>query len=146
MDVVWFDINLTTVAYRFTLPILLTMNKKILVCDDDKDILEMLVLVLETQGYQVIGESNSSKLFNIIKDEHPGLMIIDLWMPLMAGDEGVKKLRKSPETNHLPIIVISACMHGEETATNAGASCFMSKPFDIFSLVDKVEQYYAQAS
>lgn len=122
------------------------MNKTILVCDDDQDILEMLVLVLETYGYNAVAESSSPNLFNAIKKEHPGLVIIDLWMPLMSGDEVVKQLRKSPETEHLPVIVISASINGKETADNAGADHFISKPFDIVNLIDKVERYYAQAS
>ncbi len=122
------------------------MNKKILVCDDDQDILEMIVLILETYGYDAIAESSSPNLFNTIKKEHPGLIIVDLWMPLMTGDEVVKTLRKSPETMHLPVIVISACLDGKETAASAGANHFISKPFDIINLIDKVEQYYLRAS
>ncbi len=122
------------------------MNKTILVCDDNQDILEMLVLVLESYGYNAIGENCSPKLFNIIAKERPGLVIIDLWMPLMSGDEVVKQLRKSPETKLLPVIVISACIDGRQTAHQAGASHFISKPFDIFNLIAKVEQFYAQAS
>ena len=120
-------------------------NKTILVCDDDQGILEMLVLVLESFGYHAIAESNSLKLFQVITKEHPGLVIIDLWMPLMTGDEVVKLLRKSPETKDLPVIVISANMDGKETAAKAGATHFISKPFDIVNLIDKVEQYYANA-
>ncbi len=121
-------------------------NKTILVCDDDQGILEMLVLVLESFGYHAIAESNSPNLFQVITKEHPGLVIIDLWMPLMTGDEVVKKLRKSPETKDLPVIVISASMDGKKTAAEAGATHFISKPFDIVNLIDKVEQYYANAS
>lgn len=122
------------------------MNKTILVCDDDQDILEMIVLVLESYGYNAIGESCSPNLFSVIANTHPGLVIIDLWMPLMTGDEIVKKLRESPETKHLPVIVVSACLNGKETAANAGANHFISKPFDIFNLIARVEQFYAQAS
>ena len=122
------------------------MNKTIVVCDDDQDILEMLVLVLETYGYHAVGESSSPNLFNLINKEHPGLIIIDLWMPLMTGDEVVKKLRQCTETKNLPVIVISASMDGQEKADGAGANHFISKPFDIINLIDKVEKYYAQAS
>jgi len=126
-------------------PIKHIMNKTILVCDDNQDILEMIVLVLETHGYHAIAESNSPNLFNIIKKEHPCLVIIDLCMPLMTGDEVVKILRKSPETQDLPVIVLSASVGGKETAAEAGATHFISKPFDIYNLIDKVEQYYAKA-
>ncbi|MGI4749131.1 MAG: response regulator [Janthinobacterium lividum] len=122
------------------------MNKKILVCDDDVDILEMLVLLLETYGYDVISESKSPNVFDTIAKENPGLLIVDLWMPLMSGDLVIKQLRNFSETKYLPIIMISACMDGQQTAAIAGASHFISKPFDIFNLLDKVEQYYAQAS
>lgn len=122
------------------------MNKTILVCDDDQDILEMIVLVLETYGYNVVAENCSPNVFNSINKSHPGLVIIDLRMPLMSGDEVVKQLRKCSETEHLPVIVISANIDGQQTAKNAGANHFISKPFDIVNLIDKIEQYYAQAS
>ncbi len=64
----------------------------------------------------------------------------------MSGDEVVKRLRKSPGTESLPVIVISASMNGSQTAYQAGASHFISKPFDIFNLISKVEEYYLQAS
>ncbi|MGI4804244.1 MAG: response regulator [Janthinobacterium lividum] len=122
------------------------MNKKILVCDDNTDILEMLVLLLETSGYDVISESKSPNIFNIIAEENPGLVIVDLWMPMLPGDIIVKQLRTVPATQFLPVIVISACIDGQKMAEAAGATHFISKPFDIFNLLDKVEQYYAQAS
>ncbi|RYE19712.1 MAG: response regulator [Sphingobacteriaceae bacterium] len=121
------------------------MNKPILVCDDDQDILDMIVLVLETYGYHAIGEISSLNLFSVIKKEHPGLIIIDLRMPLMSGDEVIKQLRQSPETQNLPVIVVSANIDGKKTADNVGANSFISKPFDIVNLIDKVEQYYLQA-
>lgn len=125
---------------------MLMEHKKILVCDDDLDILEMMILVLESYGYDAVAEHNSTDLFNAIGRENPGLVIIDLWMPIMSGDEVVRKIRLSPETFNLPVIVISACLDGQETADKAGANYFMSKPFDINNLIDKVELYYAQAS
>lgn len=122
------------------------MNKKILVCDDNTDILEMLVLLLETSGYDVISENKSPNIFNIIAEENPGLVIVDLWMPMLPGDKIIKQLRTVPATQSLPVIVISACIDGQQMAEAAGATHFISKPFDIFNLLDKVEQYYAQAS
>ncbi|RYE30082.1 MAG: response regulator [Sphingobacteriaceae bacterium] len=122
------------------------MNKKILVCDDDADILEMLVMLLENYGYEVISEHHSFNVLKAIDTEKPGLLIVDLWMPVMSGDEIVKQLRSYPKTQFLPVIVMSACIDGKQTATAAGASHFISKPFDIFNLLAKVEQYYAQAS
>lgn len=118
-------------------------NKTVLVCDDDQGILEMLVLVLESYGYDAVAETNSPNMFNTIEKVHPGLVIIDLWMPKMTGDEVVKQLRKKPETHDLPIIVISASIDGKQMADKAGATHFISKPFDIFNLIDKVEEYYS---
>ena len=82
-------------------------------------------------------------MLKTIEKVHPGLVIIDLWMPEMTGDEVVKQLRKKPETCNLPVIVISASIDGKQTADNAGATHFISKPFDIYNLINKVEEYYA---
>ncbi|MBD1395506.1 response regulator [Mucilaginibacter glaciei] len=116
-------------------------NKTILICDDDEGILDMLEIVLEGSGYDTIPIKNSLSLYEAIEREHPDLLLLDLWMPVLTGDQVLKTLRKNLETKELPVIVISASRDGEQIAMNAGANDFMAKPFDLDLLLKKVQQY-----
>jgi CheY-like chemotaxis protein len=115
------------------------MSKKVLVCDDDEGILDMVSFVLEDSGFEVIPESNSLNVYNLIKKEKPDLLLLDLWMPVLSGDQVLKMLRSNPETKDLPVIVISASTEGQKIAQEAGASAFIAKPFDIDQLINRVE-------
>jgi len=116
------------------------MNKKVLICDDDEGILDMLALILEDEGFEIISETNSLNINNVIEIEHPDLLLLDLWMPVLSGDQVLKMLKKNPETSKLPVIIISASIEGKKIATEAGANNFIAKPFDVDELVDKVQQ------
>ncbi len=115
------------------------MSKKVLVCDDDEGILDMVSFVLEDSGFEVIPESNSLNVSSLIEKEKPDLLLLDLWMPVLSGDQVLKMLRSNPETKDLPVIVISASTEGQKIAQEAGASAFIAKPFDIDQLIDRVE-------
>ncbi len=110
-------------------------NKRVLVCDDDKDILEMLEIALEINGFDVISENDSTRIFRTIDSTHPDALLLDLWMPLLSGDEIVKKLRQDPNKNKIPVMVISASQDGKEVALKAGANLYLDKPFDLDKLI-----------
>lgn len=116
-------------------------NKTILICDDDEGILDMLEIVLDGSGYHIVPVNDSLKLYEIIEREHPDLLLLDLWMPVLSGDQVLKTLRKNPKTVKLPVIVISASQDGKEIAVDAGANDFIAKPFDLDELFQKIEHY-----
>lgn len=114
------------------------MSKKILICDDDEGILELLVLVLEDEGFEVIAEQNSLNIYKLIERERPDLILLDMWMPVLSGDQILKTLKKNPETQDVPVIIISASTEGKRIADAAGANHFISKPFDVDNLVNSI--------
>lgn len=122
------------------------MNKTILICDDDEGILDMLEIVLEGNGYAIIPVQNSLTLYDVIDREHPDLLLLDLWMPVLSGDQVLKSLRSNPETQKLPVIVISASRDGEQIAVNAGANDFVAKPFDLDGLLTKIAHTLGRTS
>lgn len=115
------------------------IGKKVLICDDDEGILDMLSFILEDAGFNTILEINSLNVNRIIEKEQPDLLLLDLWMPVLSGDQVLKMLRNNPQTNKLPVIIISASMEGETIAAEAGADDFLAKPFNISQLIDKVQ-------
>lgn len=122
------------------------MKKKILICDDDEGILEMLEMVLEAEDYEVTTEQNSLKLFERMTQVQPDILILDLWMPVLSGDQITAKVRSTPAYAHLPVLIISASRDGAEIAKNAGASAFLAKPFDIGDFMDAVEKLNTQSA
>ncbi|WP_199141222.1 response regulator [Pedobacter sp. ASV12] len=116
-------------------------RKKILICDDDEGITDMLELVLEETGHEIITETNSLNIKSILKEDLPDLILLDLWMPVLSGDQVLKTLRADENTKQLPVIVISASRDGKEIALDAGATDFVAKPFDIDELLHKIEKY-----
>lgn len=120
------------------------MPAKILICDDDEGILDLVNVVLTEEGYQTIPELNSINVAGVIAREHPDLILLDLWMPVLSGDQILKSLRDTPSTNKLPVIIISASNDGAIIAMNAGATDYMAKPFDLDELIVKVKHYISQ--
>ena len=115
------------------------MNKKILVCDDDHDILEITRLILEEEGYRVLTETGSFHLVERAISERPDLLLLDLWMPLLPGDELARQIRSTPELTGIPIVIFSATGEGKQRAMQAGADCFVTKPFDIDELLTTID-------
>ncbi|RYY37983.1 MAG: response regulator [Sphingobacteriaceae bacterium] len=118
-------------------------DKKVLICDDDEGILDMLELMLGESGFNTISVKNSLQIYEEIKNTCPDLILLDLWMPVLSGDQVLRVLRNNPETKNLPVIVISASREGERIAKEAGASGFIAKPFDIDQLIDRVQKLTA---
>lgn len=114
-----------------------------MICDDDEGILDLLELVLRDEGYETIPEINSLNVAQIVDREHPDLLLLDLWMPVLSGDQVLRTLRDNPKTQKLPVIIISASNDGKSIAMNAGATDFVSKPFDLDKLVNQVKNLLA---
>ncbi|MCX8523872.1 MULTISPECIES: response regulator transcription factor [Chryseobacterium] len=114
-------------------------NKKIMVCDDDQGILDVIQMLLETEDFTVFTEINSPDLIDNIKENSPDLLLLDLWMPLLSGDQVLKTIRQMDDIKNIPVIVLSASVDGSDIASDAGADAFVAKPFDLDDLVSKIK-------
>jgi DNA-binding NtrC family response regulator len=109
------------------------MNAKILVVDDDPDIVTMLCDRLEALGYQTMSASDGQKALELIEQETPRLMLLDLEMPRVAGIDVLKRLAPLRKTGYdLPVVVMTAhgTIHAAVAAMKEGAYDFLTKPFD----------------
>ena len=120
-------------------------RKKILVADDDADILEVFQLILSVKGYDVRTENNPEKLLEL-KDDLPDLIFLDIWMSGMDGQDICRQLRSREETKYVPIIMLSANVDIENIAAECGATGYLAKPFDIKQLVHVIEKYTSEQS
>jgi CheY-like chemotaxis protein len=116
------------------------MNDKcVLVCEDDEGITDIAQIVLESRGYNVIIQNDSTGVYNRIAEVKPDLILLDLWMPGLSGEEITRQLKADPQTKHIPIIIMSANKDTAQIAREAGAEAFLAKPFDIVALENIVE-------
>ncbi len=114
-------------------------NKTVFICDDDSTIVDMLQMLLEMSGYDTIVETNSLNALELIRENRPDVILLDLWMPMLSGDELIKKIREDEELKGLFVICISASKDGKDVAFRAGANRFIAKPFDINDLLEAVQ-------
>ncbi|MCX5677554.1 MAG: response regulator [Candidatus Omnitrophica bacterium] len=116
------------------------MAKKVLVVDDEPDILEMLGIRLESNGYTVITAFNKEGCFKKATEENPDLILLDVLLPGIGGLEICKLLKKDAKMKDIPVIIITALI-GEsavEAGLESGAVCVISKPFDPADLLEKI--------
>jgi DNA-binding response OmpR family regulator len=116
------------------------MKKRILVCDDDEGILEVLTIILQNGGYDVKALSSGKEVKKMIKEYHPDVLLLDVMMPEANGKDIAIELKKN-KTIRTPIILLSAVNNFEQIARETGADDFMVKPFDMKALLAKVAKY-----
>lgn len=117
------------------------MKKKIVVCDDDAIILNVLELALTNEFREVYLVLKSSELLAAVEKIHPDILILDIDMPWLSGDDILRALRTSEKHRNIPVIMMSASSRGKQIASECGADAFLAKPFeldDLFLLVDKM--------
>jgi len=122
------------------------MPKKILVVDDDQDIIHMIKATLEKNGYEVATAADGYQALKVANTNAPDLMIVDLTMPLMDGWRLSMKIRQDERFKNIPIIVLSGLLRDEESHPEQfeSGTIYLAKPFDIFKLVDKVKELLAK--
>lgn len=117
--------------------------KKILVVDDDLDILDALQLMLEDAGYEVTTTEKGEYAENL-RDTNGGLPDVIVLDVLLSGKDGrliCQKLKSQQETKHIPIIMISAHPNAKQSVAAVGADDFVAKPFDMDDLLAKIAKY-----
>ncbi len=114
-----------------------TMNYNILVCDDEKDILDAIRIYLKAEGYKVFTAEDGARALEIIKENEIHLAIIDIMMPVMDGITLIMKMR---EKTNIPIIVLSAKSEVTDkiVGLNVGADDYITKPFNAVELIARV--------
>jgi phosphate regulon transcriptional regulator PhoB len=116
-------------------------KKKILVVDDEKDILELLEYNLEKEGYEVFKAITGEEALELVKRKNPDLIILDLMLPDVDGLEVCKILKRDMRTDSIPIIMLTA--KGEESdiivGLELGADDYITKPFSPKALIARVK-------
>jgi two-component system KDP operon response regulator KdpE len=107
----------------------------VLVVDDDPNIRRMIVAALRRDGYSFYEAPNGRDALDLMRDQHPNVVVLDLMMPVLSGWDVLRERQHDPELSRIPVIVVSANRDPDvAVAVNAGICAFLPKPFDIGAL------------
>jgi len=108
------------------------MALKVLVCDDERNIVRLIQVNLERLGYQVTTAYDGREALRKISEETPDLVLLDVMMPYVDGMEVLRTMRRNPLTANVPVILLTVqAQEGDDAAgLAAGADFYMTKPFN----------------
>lgn len=109
-------------------------QKKIIIFDDDEDILSICSYVLEEQGWEVHSFTNCNNIIDKVLPILPDVILMDNWIPDAGGIVATQTLKKTGTLKHIPVIYFSANSDIQMLANNAGAETYLAKPFDLEDL------------
>ena len=123
-------------------------NPRILVVDDDPDILDGILMILDSQDYQLSTARDGLECVNLLKGEIPDLLILDLLMPRMDGWGVIREVRSNPRYNDLPIMILTTVVEDAsrrryelETGHSMDIQAYIekpAKPAELLTLVEKL--------
>jgi two-component system, cell cycle response regulator DivK len=118
-------------------------SKKILVVEDNSDYRELIRMFLQRSGYEIVEATTGFEGVDQAHSCRPDLILMDLGLPMMTGDEAIAQLKADPTTRDIPVLVITAFNKGilVERAVAAGAAEILHKPIDFKSLHSVMQQY-----
>lgn len=116
------------------------MVKRVLICDDDVDILSICKYILTELGCEVYTRTDCNDILHIVKELKPDIILMDNWIPDCGGIIATQTIKNHHELKDIPIIYFSANNDVKILAQRAGADSFLSKPFDIQDLEEIIQR------
>jgi len=117
------------------------VSDRILVVEDHLDLREMLALLLETEGYSVDTASNGAEALECLQQSCPSVILLDLMMPVMTGDEFRRRQLADQRYAHVPVICMTAAHDGKERAARLHADEYFQKPVNFEELLSAVRSH-----
>ena len=118
-------------------------KKKIMIVDDEDNLIELVTAILEQEGYEVIPASSGQEALEKLKSVKPDLVLLDMMMPGMSGREVCEKIRANPKTRGLKVIFLTVARFsemGKDTLKNMRVLDYITKPFDNADLVKRIKK------
>jgi DNA-binding response OmpR family regulator len=117
------------------------MKKKILIIEDDKDILEVIKTVLSLNNFSVSGINGTDDIIETVKVHNPDLVLTDYMLPGLTGGQICQLIKSNKDTSHIPVILISAYHKLAIAIGNFKYDAYIKKPFDINYLVKVMNKF-----
>jgi CheY-like chemotaxis protein len=116
--------------------------KKILIVEDDFHIQDIFKIIFKSYGYETICIDTAEAIDELTS--LPDVIIMDKQLPRMSGVDACKRLKENPETQSIPVIMISATSGVKEAAALAGANDYIEKPFNMHIILKKVADLFKE--
>lgn len=113
--------------------------KKILLIDDDPDVITVLQMLLKKKGYEVATASREDEAYHQVSAFSPDLIVLDVLLSGVDGRTICKKLKNSAASKHIPIIMFSAHPGAQKNMHEFGADDFIPKPFETSKILERIE-------
>jgi CheY-like chemotaxis protein len=115
-------------------------NKTVMVVDDNPDIVTIVKTILEGKGYGVQSAYSGQEVFNLLSEQKPDLIVLDIMMPQMDGLEVLTRLKGEPSTATIPVILLTAKVQYEDVlgGYKMGADYYITKPFTSTQLLNGI--------
>lgn len=122
------------------------MGKRVLVIEDEPNIIEAINFILSRDGWSVDTHSNGHDAVDVVLAKAPNLVILDVMLPGRSGYDILKDLRAHPQTAELPVLMLTARGQNKDRdmAQRLGASCFMTKPFSNAEVLEALRSLVPQ--
>ena len=114
------------------------MIKRVLILDNDPDVLDAMQEVLNYSGFEVKAIEETDNIFSVIDDFQPDVVLVDYILNGINGGEICHLIKSNPKTNHLPVIILSAYPRVINSLGFYGCDSFIAKPFELDDLVNQV--------
>lgn len=124
----------------------MTQKRKILIVDDERDIVKGLTIRLQGAGYEVVAAFDGAQAIFVAHKENPDLILLDIRMPAANGFSVAEKLKHSANTSSIPVIFLTGSpeRNSEEKAISLGARFYVKKPYDPEELLDAIKRALAK--
>lgn len=124
-------------------------SRRVVYIEDDQEMIDLVVLILTRRGYQVKGAHGGRNGLELIFQDPPDLVLLDLMMPGMDGWEVYQQLKANEKTRHIPVIIVTAKAQAIDRVLGlhiAKVDDYIAKPFRPQELVDSIDKVLSQAS
>ena len=123
----------------------LVARKKILTCDDEPNIVRLIQVNLQKQGYDVVTAYNGRECLQRVEEDRPDLIVLDLMMPEMTGFEVLERLKADERFATIPVIMLTARTQDQDVLRGwqAGVECYLTKPFNPGELIVFIKRIFA---
>ncbi len=118
------------------------MPKKILIADDELPVAEMLKQALDAEGYETYKATQSLRFYDEVREHHPDLILLDLMMPYLEGDDELTLLNMNPETRGIPVVIVTAKADARQDLPRyrqMGVADIVIKPFQLDRLLQTIK-------
>ncbi len=117
------------------------MKKCVLIYDDDQDLLDVSKMILEQRNYQVETRIHCDDIIDDISVVKPDLILMDLWIPEIGGENATNLVKNNKATQHIPVLLFSANAEIENVCKRTNANGFIKKPFDLNEFIETIKRH-----